>query len=170
MVNVVRRKTNRVHQGIRLRFDYWLLLSLAGLLIIGMLMVFSTTFDYGLRFWDDSTYYLRRQSMALGIGLVGLFVIMQFDYHILRRFSVLFLGGTVLGLVIVLFFGEAIFGAQRGFYEGSYQPSEVAKLAMILYISHWLSTKGDRIKNVTYGLLPLLNPCGYSLRAHCATA
>lgn len=154
MVNVVRRKTNRVHHGIRFRFDYWLMLALAGLLVIGMLMVFSTTFDYGLRFWDDSTYYLRRQFSALGIGLVGLFVIMQFDYHILRRFSVLFLGGTVLGLIIVLFFGEAIFGAQRGFYEGSYQPSEVAKLSMIMYISHWLSTKGDRVKNVTYGLLP----------------
>lgn len=154
MVNVVRRKTNRVHHGIRLRFDYWLLLAIAGLVVIGVLMVFSTTFDYGLRFWDDSTYYLRRQVTALGLGLIAMLVIMQFDYHILRRFSVLFLGGTVLGLIIVLFFGEAIFGAQRGFYEGSYQPSEVAKLAMIMYIAHWLSTKGDRIKNVTYGLLP----------------
>lgn len=154
MVNVVRRKTNRVHRGIRLRFDYWLLLALSGLLVIGMLMVFSTTFDYGLRFWDDPTYYLRRQFAALAIGLAGLFVMMQFDYHILRRFSVLILGSTVLALVIVLFFGEAIFGAQRGFYEGSYQPSEVAKLAIIMYIAHWLSTKGDRVKNVTYGLLP----------------
>lgn len=137
-----------------MRFDYWLLLTVAGLVVIGMLMVFSTTFDYGLRFWDDSTFYLRRQSTALGLGLVAMFIIMQFDYTILRRFSVLLLGSTVLGLIIVLFFGEAIFGAQRGFYEGSYQPSEVAKIAMIIYIAHWLSTKGDRIKDVTYGLLP----------------
>lgn len=153
-LNVVRRKTDKVHSGIKFRFDYWLFLTIAGLIILGMLMVFSTTFDYGLRFWDDSTYYLRRQSMALGLGLLALVIIMQFDYHVLRRFSVLLLGGTILGLVIVLFFGEAIFGAQRGFYEGSYQPSEVAKIAMILYITHWLSTKGERIKNITYGLLP----------------
>ncbi|MCP5100092.1 MAG: cell division protein FtsW, partial [Chloroflexi bacterium] len=59
-----------------------------------------------------------------------------------------------LGLLVVLFVGEGILGAQRGFYEGSYQPSEVAKIAVILYISHWLSSKGDRIKQLTYGLLP----------------
>jgi cell division protein FtsW len=153
-INVVRKKSNRVHAGIRFRFDYWLLLTLAGLLVIGMLMVYSSTFDYGLRFKEDATYYFRRQFLALGIGLAAMIIIMQFDYHILRRFSVIILGSTILGLVVVLFFGEAIFGAQRGFYEGSYQPSEVAKMAIVLYIAHWLSTKGDRIKNVTYGLLP----------------
>lgn len=153
-INVVRKKSNRVHAGIRFRFDYWMLLTLAGLLVIGMLMVYSSTFDYGLRFQDDATYYFRRQFWALGLGLAAMVIILQFDYHILRRFSVLILGSTVVGLLIVLFFGEAIFGAQRGFYEGSYQPSEVAKIAIILYIAHWLSTKGDRIKNITYGLLP----------------
>jgi cell division protein FtsW len=50
--------------------------------------------------------------------------------------------------------GESNFGATRGLYENSYQPSELAKLATILYISHWLSSKGDRIKDLTYGLLP----------------
>lgn len=153
-INVVRRKTNQVHSGIKFRFDYWLLLTIGGLVVIGMLMVFSTTFDYGLRFWDDSTYYVRRQFTALALGIGAMVIILQFDYHILRRFSVLFLGTTIVGLIIVLFFGEAIFGAQRGFYEGSYQPSEVAKLAMIMYIAHWLSTKGERIKGITYGLLP----------------
>ena len=153
-VNVVRRRNSQVHPGLKLQFDYWLLLALAGLLIIGLLMVYSTTFDYGLRFQDDSTYYIKRQFGALTLGLVAMVVIMQFDYHILRRFSVLILGATLLGLVVILFFGEAIFGAQRGFYEGSYQPSEVAKIATILYISHWLSSKGDRIKQLTYGLLP----------------
>jgi cell division protein FtsW len=59
-----------------------------------------------------------------------------------------------LGLIAILFFGEAIFGARRGLYEGSYQPSEVAKLATILYIAHWLSTKGNRVKKLSYGLLP----------------
>jgi cell division protein FtsW len=59
-----------------------------------------------------------------------------------------------LGLIFVLFFGEAIFGARRGIVGGSFQPSEVAKLATFLYITHWLSSKGDRIKNLTYGLVP----------------
>ncbi|HEX6384070.1 MAG TPA: putative peptidoglycan glycosyltransferase FtsW [Anaerolineae bacterium] len=153
-INVIRKKSSRVRPGLKFHFDYWMLLALSGLLVLGMLMVYSTTFDYGLRFQDDATYYFRRQFIALILGLIGLVMVMHFDYHALRRFSVPLLGLTLLGLVVVLFFGESIFGAQRGFYEGSYQPSEVAKLTMILYIAHWLSSKGERIKMLTYGLLP----------------
>lgn len=153
-VTVVRKKSSRVKPALRFQFDYWLLLAVAGLLVVGLLMVYSTTFDYGLRFKENATYYFQRQMIALGIGLACLLIIMQFDYHILRRFSIPLMAVTLLGLVIVLFFGERILGAQRGFYEGSYQPSEVAKLATILYISHWLSTKGDRVRLVTYGLIP----------------
>ena len=153
-INVVRKKTNRVKPGLKFQFDYWLILAASGLILIGMLMVYSTTFDYGLRFQDDATYYFRRQFTALLIGLAAALIIMQFDYHVLRRFSVPLLGLTIAGLLVVLFFGDAIFGAQRGFYEGSYQPSEIAKLATILYIAHWLHSKGDRIKKVSYGLLP----------------
>lgn len=153
-INVVRKRTNRVKPGLKFQFDYWLILAASGLILIGMLMVYSTTFDYGLRFQDDATYYFRRQFTALLIGLAAALIIMQFDYHVLRRFSVPLLGLTIAGLLVVLFFGDAIFGAQRGFYEGSYQPSEIAKLATILYIAHWLHSKGDRIKKVSYGLLP----------------
>ncbi len=153
-LKVVRKQNNRVHPGLFFQFDYWLLLAVAGLLVIGMLMVYSTTFDYGLRFYDDSAYYIERQFGAMVLGLLAMLVVMQFDYHTLRRISVPFLGLTLLGLLGILFFGESILGAQRGIYEGSYQPSEVAKLATILYIAHWLSTKGDRIKQLTYGLVP----------------
>ncbi len=153
-INVVRKQSSRVHPTLLLQFDYWLLLAVAGLLVIGMLMVYSTTFDYGLRFQGEPAYYIERQFGAMALGLLGIIIILQFDYHVLRRISVPFLGLTLIGLVGILFFGEQIFGAQRGIFEGSYQPSEVAKLATILYIAHWLSTKGDRIKILTYGLLP----------------
>lgn len=153
-INVVRRSQSQVPQGLRFQFDYWLLLAAGGLVVIGMLMVYSTTFDYGILIQDDATYYIRRQFMALALGALACIVLLQFDYHVLRYFSVPFLAATLLGLIVVLFFSEEILGAQRGVYEGSYQPSEVAKLATILYIAHWLHTKGDRIKMLTYGLLP----------------
>ena len=154
-VNVARKRSNRVNPVLRFRFDYWLLLAVAGLLVLGMLMVYSTTFDYGLRFQDDATFYFRRQFLALGLGFIGLVGVMQFDYHILRRFSVPFLAITLVGLLFVLFFSNVSeLGAQRGLVNDRYQPSEIAKLAMIIYIAHWLSSKGDRIKMVTYGLLP----------------
>jgi cell division protein FtsW len=153
-INVVRKQTNRIRPGTRFLFDYWLLLTVAALLVLGMLMVYSTTFDYGLLYKEQPTYYFQRQFVALLLGLVGIVVIMQFDYHAMRLISVPFLGLTLIALMVVLFFGQSYFGAQRGLYEGSYQPSAVAKLATILYIAHWLSSKGDRITNLTYGLLP----------------
>lgn len=154
-INFVGKKSNRVGSHLRLKFDYWLALAVAGLLVIGMLMIYSTTFDYGVRFQDgDATYYFRRQLLALVIGLAAALAIMQFDYHLLRKFSVVMLVGTLLMLLVTLFLGETIFGARRGLAGGSYQPSEVAKLVTILYIAHWLSTKRERIKDLTYGLLP----------------
>ncbi len=151
---VVRKRSARVQPGLKYQIDFWLLLAVGGLLVLGMLLVYSSTFDYGLRFKDNATYYFRRQFVAMLLGVVSMAVILQFDHHVLRRFSVPFLGMTLLALLVVLFFSEAIFGARRGIFEGSYQPSEVAKLATILYIAHWLSSKGERIKMLTYGLLP----------------
>ncbi|MEW5988205.1 MAG: FtsW/RodA/SpoVE family cell cycle protein, partial [Chloroflexota bacterium] len=125
-VNAIHKGQSRARPGHRFHFDYWLLLAVAGLLVIGMLVVYSTTFDVGLRFKDDPTYYFRRQFIAMLLGLAAIVVIMQFDYHFLRRLSVPILGLTLLLLVGILLFGEAIFGAKRGLVEGSYQPSEVA--------------------------------------------
>lgn len=153
-VTVVRKKSDRVRPGVKLYFDYWLLLAASGLVVIGMLMVFSTTFDLGIRVYEEPTYYFKRQLGALGLGVAISVVLMQFDYHVLRRFSILLMGITVLSLLVLLFIGEENFGATRGLYANSFQPSELAKLALILYIAHWLSSKGERIKDITYGLLP----------------
>lgn len=153
-VNVVRKRNGRAHEGTKFLFDYWLLLAIAGLTVIGMLMVYSTTFDYGFNWRDDPTYFFERQLAALALGILAIVIIMQFDYHLLRRFSVPIMAVTLAGLLVLLFVGRVYLGAVRGFFEGSYQPSEVAKLATILYIAHWLSSKGDRIKMVSYGLIP----------------
>lgn len=153
-VSVVRKKKDRVRPGLKLYFDYWLLLAATGLIVVGMLMVYSTTFDLGLLIHDQPTYFFRRQLAALGIGVLASLIFLQFDYQILRRFSVPLMLLTLGSLVFLLVFGEESFGATRGLYANSYQPSEVAKLATILYIAHWLSSKGERIKDITYGLLP----------------
>jgi cell division protein FtsW len=153
-IGVVRKKSNLIRPGLKFQFDYWLLLAVGGLVVMGMLMVYSTTFDYGLRFFEDPPYYFRRQFIALVIGTAVAIMVLQFDYHALRRISVPFLLVALLLLFATLFGGELLLGARRGLYEGSYQPSEIAKLATILYIAHWLSSKGERIKLLTYGLLP----------------
>jgi len=153
-MKIKRKSVNQIRPKLTLHFDYWLLLAIVGLVIIGLLTVYSTTFDIGLRWKGNSTYYIERQFMALFLGLTGFVVVMSFDYHFFRRFSVVLLLASLAGIAATLAFGESTLGAQRGLFSGSYQPAEVAKLATILYIAHWLSSKGDRIKMVTYGLVP----------------
>ncbi len=153
-VNVMRKQNIRTKAGTKMQFDYWLLLSIAALLVVGMLAVYSVTFDYGFLYKNNSSYYFQRQFISLLLGLAGIVVIMQFDYHVFRKLSVPLLLATLAGLFVILFFSESIFGAKRGFTGGSYQPSELAKLAVILYIAHWLSSKGERIQQLTYGLIP----------------
>lgn len=154
-IHVVRKRGNSIWAGRnKLAFDYWLLLATAALLVFGFLMVYSTTFDLGLRFKDNSIYYMTRQVGAMVLGSLVIIVMLQFDYHVLRYASVPLIVVTSVLLIFLLFFGQADYGAVRALSQGSYQPSEVAKLATILYIAHWLHSKGDRIKRINYGLVP----------------
>lgn len=152
-IRVARQKNYRVLPAIRFRFDVWLALSVAALLVFGLMMVYDTSFDLGLLVHNNPLYYFQRQLVAAALGVIGIIVIMQFDYHLLRRFSVLIMIFTLASLTFLLFFGESNFGATRGLFNNSYQPAELAKLATILYIAHWISSKGERIKDLTYGLL-----------------
>jgi cell division protein FtsW len=90
-VNVIRKRAG-IPASLKFQFDYWLLLAVAALLVIGMLMVYSTTFYYGLRFQNESQLLYSAPTAGLLIGLAAIVVIMQFDYHTLRRISVPFLG------------------------------------------------------------------------------
>jgi len=64
------------------------------------------------------------------------------------------MGVTLASLILVLLVGERRYGAQRSFFNGSIQPGELAKLALVIYMAAWLSSKGEQIRNVTYGLVP----------------
>ncbi len=155
-INVVKKRRTAILAGRnKLAFDYWMLLGTGALLVVGLLMVYSTTFDLGNRFEEDTVYFLRRQAIAMGIGIAAIVIIMQFDYHVFRIASVplLLITGGVLFLMLLL--GQVDdYGAIRTLRDGSYQPSEVAKLVSILYIAHWIHSKGDRIKQLNYGLIP----------------
>lgn len=134
--------------------DYLLLIIVAALLVIGLIMVYSSSYALGCEEYDQPPYFFQRQIIWAVLGTIGLMVMMRIDYHNWRRFSIFVMLVTVLMLVAVLIFGSERFGAIRSFFKGSVQPGEVAKLAVIIYIAHWLSSKGERIRQVTYGLIP----------------
>jgi cell division protein FtsW len=132
------------------RTDYALLLAVIALAVIGLIMVYSATFVLG----DDSFHYLKLQVMWMGAGAVALLVMSRLDYRLLRRYALPIMGVAVLSLVGVLAMGYVAGGAQSWLLKGRVQPSEFAKLAFIIYIAAWLSSKGDEIRDVTYGLIP----------------
>lgn len=136
------------------KYDYLLIVTIAALLIVGLMMVYSATFALGYQLYDQPTYYFIRQLLWMGVGLLAMIILARIEYHTWRRFSILLMTFTLLLLGVVLAIGEERFGGQRWLVNGSIQPSEFSKLAIIIYIADWLSSKGEQIRKVSYGLIP----------------
>jgi cell division protein FtsW len=138
------------------QLDYALALAIAGLVMIGLIMVYSASVYVSLLQELTPTYYFGRQLGAVLLGLVAIVLLQFIDYRTLRRFSVVAAALTIAGLAAVLILGESILGAKRGLFQGSYQPSEFAKLITVVYIADWLAAKGERIKSFELGFFPFL--------------
>ena len=150
------RRMERVANGKAwLRMDYILAVTVGALLLIGLMMVYSATFDMAYQ-WNNGqpAYYLLRQLLSAALGLALLLVLARLDYSHLHHLSIPFMGCVVLLLILVLIFGQERFGATRTFFNGRLQPSELMKLAVVIYIADWLASKGEKIRDVSYGLIP----------------
>jgi cell division protein FtsW len=134
--------------------DYVLVLVVAGLIVIGLMMVYSATFDWSYQVYQNSFRIASRQFLWVGLGAIALVAVAAVPYDRWRQLALPVMGGTLLLLVLVLFLGDERFGARRSFLGGSIQPGELAKLAMVIYFAAWLASKGEQIRDVTYGLVP----------------
>jgi cell division protein FtsW len=136
------------------KFDYFLVIAAVALLIVGLMLIYSATFALGYQLHGQATYYFIRQLLWMGLGTLGLVIFAHVEYHTWRRFSIPMMVLTMLLLALVLVVGDERFGGQRWLFNGSIQPSELSKLVIVIYIADWLSSKGDRIQKVSYGLIP----------------
>jgi cell division protein FtsW len=136
-------------------FDLPLLVVIIALVIFGLVMLFSASWDYSLALYNSPMHMFERQLMWLVLGSLAAFLLSRFDYHRWRKLIVPAMGLTILLLVVVLFMNEIRLGAKRSLYEGSYQPSELAKLVLILYLCVWLYAKQAVLHDISLGLLPL---------------
>jgi cell division protein FtsW len=89
------------------------------------------------------------------LGVTAASVLSLFDYHHWRKMVIFAMLGAIGLLVAVLFVNEMRLGASRSLFEGSYQPSEVAKLVAVIYLSVWLYAKRDFLHDISLGLIPL---------------
>jgi cell division protein FtsW len=135
--------------------DVPLLLTVVALAVFGLIMLYSASFDFSFKEYGSSTYMFNRQVKWMALGIVAAFVLSLFDYHKWRKLVVFAMLGTIGLLVTVLFINETRLGASRTLFEGSYQPSELAKLVAVLYLSVWLYAKRQFLHDISLGLIPL---------------
>ncbi|MBQ6706806.1 MAG: FtsW/RodA/SpoVE family cell cycle protein [Clostridia bacterium] len=140
-------------------FDIPFLLILLAILVIGLISLYSAGYVYSF-YWNDgdSFYFIKKQLLFAAIGIAAMFAASFVDYHHWHRFAWLVWVGSIILLGVVL-----LLPAESGIHRwiripgiGQFQPSEVAKFALVLLFAHLISLNYKRIQTFTGGFLPLL--------------
>lgn len=136
--------------------DLLLAFAIFALLGLGVVLVYSSSAVYADEKYGSSAYFLMRNLAYLSLGLIAMFVGWRIDYRFYRRLVYPLLIGTILMLAAVLLLGTRVEGATRWFRLGglSFQPSEPAKFALVVYLAHSLTNKRDSMKKFSIGFLP----------------
>ncbi|HAL15566.1 MAG TPA: hypothetical protein DCP32_02075 [Anaerolineaceae bacterium] len=141
---------------VRLGIDVPMLLSVAFLLGFGLLMVYSASWQPSMLRDEEPAYYLINQLKWVVVGIAGGTILMYIDYRRWRKYVVPIMIITLGLLVAVLIFGEMRYNSKRTLLSGSIQPSEMAKVVVIMYLSFWLTSKREVLNNINFGLFPMI--------------
>lgn len=127
------------------RLDWLLMLAVLGLVTLGTLLVWSATTHREDLTGGDPTAYLKKQLVNIAIGLVLLVVVMATDHRWVRIIAPLVYLGSLGGLVLVLTMGTTVNGSRSWVQLGgmSIQPSEFAKLAVVVGMALWVAERAD---------------------------
>jgi cell division protein FtsW len=128
------------------------------LICIGVVMIYSASCVNAMENFHDSLYYLKRHFLFLIMGMIAGFYVMTLDYRQIQPHARLILGTSLflLALVLIPHIGKESYGARRWFKVGIFhlQPSEFAKIAVIIYTADFLSRKQQLIRDFRRGFLP----------------
>ena len=130
------------------------------ILSIGLLMVYSSSHIWAQYKENDSFYYFKRQTIFVIVGLLLLFFFSKIDYHLYQKHSLKIIILATILLVLVLIPGVGIVrgGSRSWFNLGLFalQPSEIYKIALIIYVSDYISHHYHQMKKLRYCLKPLI--------------
>ena len=128
---------------------------------IGVIMIYSSSGIYALQGLGDSEYFLKRHVLFLSLGFLLTCGVMAIDYRLIQKYSkpLIIFAIFLLCLVLIPEIGKASYGARRWFqFAGfSFQPSELAKVAMLIYVADFLSRKQNKIRNFMDGFFPVIS-------------
>lgn len=140
-------------------FDYGLLLVVMILIVVGLVVLYSTSSYNGRVKFQDEFYYLKKQVFATTLGILCMYIVARIDYHVWQKYAVfLYVVSLILSLA-VLFFGDEYNGSKRWLSFGplSFQPSEFAKLAVILFLAKLIVQCDKKMKKMKTLLLVMLS-------------
>ncbi|MGE3857777.1 MAG: putative lipid II flippase FtsW [Dehalococcoidia bacterium] len=145
--------------------DYLLLTAVIMLCVIGLIAVYSASYALGAAEFKDANYFVKKQAFAFVLGLIGMTIAAMIDYRILMRLSPLIMFVSLVGLALVLVpgIGREQNGASSWIALGPLpplQPSEFAKLAVLIYLSAWLAAKRDVLHDLALGVIPFVSMVG----------
>jgi len=154
----MKSKTGTVSRG---RPDFLLLVLILLLVGFGLVMVFSSSASTAVsnpRYGYDALYFTKRQIMFASIGMAGMFILMNMPYmSFQKKLFTWYSVGSIGVLAIVPYIATEVHGARSWLYIGGFgiQPTEFAKLGLILYLGRLIAKKGENFREFKKGLLPV---------------
>jgi cell division protein FtsW len=135
-----------------------LLIAVLLLMVLSLGVVYSASSSWAMQRFGESGRLLGKHAIKVLLGFVMIFFFMRVDYQLYRKFSKKILLAAVTLLAVTLALGVVIKGASRWLEIGGFgfQPSEIAKFALIFHLSTLLALKQDRIRDFKLGYLPML--------------
>jgi cell division protein FtsW len=149
------RRATRLVGGV----DPWLMMAFLGLMCIGVLMVYSASIHDAYTYYGSPYYVVEREIIWAAVGFVSLALVARVRYDRWQKAALPLFAVSLLLLILVLtpHIGHAANGARRWIALSSsitVEPSELMKLAMVIYLAAWLSSKGERVRDLKSTFVP----------------
>lgn len=142
----------------KLQSDKWLFLATLALVLVSVVMVYSASALVALERFQQPYLFVTRQAMWAVLGIAVLSIVMRIDYRLYRNDTMVWtLLGLVALLLVAVLFSRPVNGAKRWFAVAGFgiQPSELAKLTIVVFTAIMLERRMHRINELRYGLLPI---------------
>lgn len=142
--------------GLRLNVDVPLLIAVILLLVIGLVMVYSASMQYSVRDYGNQYEVFKKQAIYVFLGCIVAYIAYRFPYQWLRVLAPYMMVGLIFLLMLVLVLPQDADIPKRTLFNGSVQPSELAKVAIVIYLSVWIGSKKEKLNTLLGGLIPFM--------------